>query len=58
MTIAGRAFCILFAIIGIPFTLSVIADVGAIFATLVSTVWAKIKPIIMPIVDKVKYDKN
>ena len=35
-TFAGRLFCILFAIVGIPFTLSVIADVGQLFATLVS----------------------
>ena len=34
-TFAGRLFCILFAIVGIPFTLSVIADVGQLFATLV-----------------------
>ncbi len=30
MTTAGRVFCILFAIVGIPFTLSVIADVGQV----------------------------
>ena len=35
-TFSGRLFCILFAIVGIPFTLSVIADVGQLFATLVS----------------------
>ena len=35
-TFGGRLFCILFAIVGIPFTLSVIADVGQLFATLVS----------------------
>ena len=34
VTTAGRVFCLLFAIVGIPFTLSVIADVGQIFATL------------------------
>ena len=55
VTIAGRAFSILFAIIGIPFTLSVIADVGAIFATLVSSVWAKLKPILNPIMEYAKY---
>ena len=43
-----------FAIIGIPFTLSVIADVGQIFATLVSTVWANLKPIMKPVMDKFK----
>lgn len=54
VTVGGRLFCILFAIIGIPFTLSVIADVGQITATLVSTVWAKAKPILNPMVDKIK----
>lgn len=58
VTISGRAFSILFAIIGIPFTLSVIADVGAIFATIVSTVWGKLKPILTPIMDYAKYDVN
>ncbi|XP_065363782.1 TWiK family of potassium channels protein 7 isoform X1 [Calliphora vicina] len=36
VTIAGRAFCICFALIGIPFTLTVIADWGRLFATAVS----------------------
>jgi hypothetical protein len=54
VTTPGRAFCILFAIIGIPFTLSVIADVGQIFATLVSTVWSKVKPVMKPVMDKLK----
>jgi hypothetical protein len=40
--------------VGIPFTLSVIADVGAIFANLVSFVWDKLKPIITPMVAKIK----
>ena len=30
MTTPGRLFCILFAIVGIPFTLSVIADMGQV----------------------------
>ena len=54
VTVSGRAFCILFAIVGIPFTLSVIADVGQIFATIVSMIWAKIKPILTPIMDYFK----
>ena len=48
-TVGGRTFCILFASIGIPFTLTVLADVGQIFATVVSTVGAKVKPIVTPI---------
>ena len=39
VTMSGRIFCLLFAIIGIPFTLSVVADVGGIFASLVSKLW-------------------
>lgn len=50
---AGRVFCILFAIVGIPFTLSVIADVGQIFATMVSTIWKRYKHILKPIMKKV-----
>ncbi len=46
---AGRLFCVLFAIIGIPFTLSVIADVGQIFASLVSAIWKNYKHVIKPL---------
>lgn len=38
VTTSGRAFCMMFALIGIPFTLTVIADLGRIFATAVSAV--------------------
>ena len=41
VTFLGRLFCLLFGIIGIPFTLSVIADVGGLFATLVTNIWKK-----------------
>ncbi|CAB4062512.1 KCNKN [Lepeophtheirus salmonis] len=51
VTTKGRVFCILFAIVGIPFTLSVIADVGQLLATLLSVVWARIKPSIQPAID-------
>lgn len=36
VTISGRVFCICFALIGIPFTLTVIADWGRLFASAVS----------------------
>ncbi|KAG8227874.1 hypothetical protein J437_LFUL007184, partial [Ladona fulva] len=36
VTFGGRTFCILFALIGIPLTLTVIADLGRIFATAVA----------------------
>ncbi len=49
VTTAGRVFCILFAIVGIPFTLSVIADVGQIFATFMTAFWKRYKHIIKPI---------
>jgi len=54
VTFPGRLFCILFAIVGIPFTLSVIADVGQIFATLMTTIWEKYKDKIKPIMEKYK----
>ena len=44
VTRAGRVFCIIFAIIGIPFTLSVIADVGSICATVCTVAYEKFKP--------------
>lgn len=37
MTVGGRAFCIVFALVGIPLTLTVIADWGRLFASTVST---------------------
>ncbi|XP_067641641.1 TWiK family of potassium channels protein 7 isoform X1 [Eurosta solidaginis] len=36
VTTGGRVFCICFALVGIPFTLTVIADWGRLFATAVS----------------------
>ncbi|XP_055303918.1 potassium channel subfamily K member 1 isoform X2 [Sitodiplosis mosellana] len=42
ITQAGRAFCMGFALIGIPFTLTVIADLGRVFATAVSAVGKKL----------------
>lgn len=42
-TFEGRLFCIFFALIGIPFTLTVIADYGNIFANTVSIVAKKCK---------------
>lgn len=43
MTFEGRLFCIFFAIIGIPFTLTVIADYGNLFANIVSFLAKKFK---------------
>ncbi|XP_055615361.1 TWiK family of potassium channels protein 7 [Toxorhynchites rutilus septentrionalis] len=48
VTLWGRVFCILFALVGIPLTLSVIADWGRLFATAVSAVakhWKSIVPL-------------
>ena len=58
VTTAGRVFCILFAIVGIPFTLSVMADVSQIFATLLSTVWNRYKHLLEPIKEKIKEYKK
>lgn len=47
VTLWGRIFCILFALIGIPLTLTVIADWGRLFATAVSVIgkhWRSIVP--------------
>ncbi|XP_031626940.1 TWiK family of potassium channels protein 7 isoform X2 [Contarinia nasturtii] len=41
-TTSGRGFCMLFALIGIPFTLTVIADLGRVFATAVSALGKKL----------------
>ena len=38
-TTNGRIFCIFFALIGIPFTLTVIADLGMLMASAVSAVY-------------------
>ena len=54
VTALGRLFCIAFAIVGVPFTLSVIADVGQIFATIVSKVCKKYKEDVKPVL--VKYN--
>jgi len=53
-TAFGRVFCIVFAIIGMPFTLSVIADVGQITATIVTALWSKAKPILSPWLETAK----
>jgi hypothetical protein len=42
-TFEGRLFCIIFAIFGLPFTLTVIADYGSLFANSVSAVAKKCK---------------
>lgn len=57
-TFSGRLFSILFAIVGIPFTLSVIADVGQIFATLVSKFWGRYKDWILPLAEKFQLLKS
>ena len=52
VTFPGRVFCVLFAIIGIPFTLSVIADIGQILATIISKLWDHYKLNIKPQLEK------
>ncbi|XP_023345518.1 potassium channel subfamily K member 18 isoform X2 [Eurytemora carolleeae] len=43
VTRGGRIFCLLFGIIGIPFMLSVLADVGSILAGALELAWTKNK---------------
>ena len=54
VTFPGRLFCIFFAIVGVPFTLSVIADVGQILATIVSKLCEKYRTNIKPFLLKYK----
>ena len=58
VTFPGRLFCLLFGIIGIPFTLSVIADVGGLFATLLSKFWEKHKDKFKAIQEKLRKKRN
>ncbi|KAM3968181.1 LOW QUALITY PROTEIN: potassium channel, subfamily K, member 16 [Aphomia sociella] len=43
-TFWGRLFCIAYALIGIPLTLTVIADLGRVFATVVSIIAKQLPP--------------
>ena len=52
VTLPGRFFCIIFAIIGIPFTLSVMADIGQILATIISKLCEQYNEKIKPILEK------
>ncbi|XP_060531001.1 potassium channel subfamily K member 18 isoform X2 [Cylas formicarius] len=45
MTTEGRAFCVVFALVGIPLTMTVIADWGRLFASAVSTFVKHIPPL-------------
>ncbi|XP_030747691.1 TWiK family of potassium channels protein 7-like [Sitophilus oryzae] len=45
VTTEGKAFCIVFALVGIPLTMTVIADWGRLFASTVSTVVRHIPPL-------------
>ena len=58
VTFPGRLFCIFFAIIGIPFTLSVLADLGQILATIIGKVWKQYKEKVKPVLEKYKILKE
>ncbi|KAL1505635.1 hypothetical protein ABEB36_005156 [Hypothenemus hampei] len=45
MTLEGKAFCIVFALVGIPLTMTVIADWGRLFASTLSAVMKRIPPL-------------
>ena len=42
-TYEGRLFCLIFGIVGIPFMLSVLADVGGVFAGFLQVAWENSK---------------
>ncbi|XP_063234593.1 TWiK family of potassium channels protein 7 [Bacillus rossius redtenbacheri] len=44
VTFWGRAFCVVFALVGLPLTLGVVADMGRLFAGGVSAAWARLPP--------------
>ena len=52
VTLPGRIFCVVFAIVGVPFTLSVIADVGQILATIVNKLARNYRDNIKPVLIK------
>ena len=58
VTFHGRLFCIFFAIIGIPFTLSVLSDLGQILATIIGKVWEQYKEKVKPVLEKYKILKE
>uniref|UniRef100_A0AAR5Q1W4 Potassium channel domain-containing protein n=2 Tax=Dendroctonus ponderosae TaxID=77166 RepID=A0AAR5Q1W4_DENPD len=45
MTLEGKAFCVVFALVGIPLTMTVIADWGRLFASTLSAVMQQIPPL-------------
>ena len=57
VTFKGRLFCLIFGIIGIPFMLSVLADVGGIFAGILQIAWNKNKNRIKMIAKKMQIEK-
>ena len=58
VTFKGRFFCLIFGIIGIPFMLSVLADVGGIFAGILQIAWKKNKNRIKMIAKKLQLEKH
>ena len=56
-TFWGRMFCLLFGIIGIPFMLSVLADVGGLMAEGIEYAWISNKDRIKLIAEKLKLSK-
>jgi hypothetical protein len=58
VTFQGHLFCIFFAIIGIPFTLSILADLGQILATIIGKVWKQYKEKVKPVLEKYKILKE
>ena len=51
-TRGGRGFCMVYAIIGIPLCLSVLADIGAVLATIINKMIQQYKMVILPLLHK------
>ena len=51
-TRGGRGFCMIYAIVGIPLCLSVLADIGAVLATIINKMIEQYKMVILPLLHK------
>ena len=51
-TRGGRGFCMIYAIVGIPLCLSVLADIGAVLATIINKMIQQYRMVILPLLHK------
>ena len=52
VTRGGRGFCMIYAIVGIPLCLSVLADIGAVLATIINKMIEHYRMVILPLLHK------